>query len=76
MTCLYTSENDSVHRAGDDSNRLVKFYTHTYTHTRTHARAHTHLDLLTPIVRDDDSNATAEAIANCAGIAPFNSLQG
>ena len=31
---------------------------------------------LTPIARGDDSDATAEAIATCAGIAPFNSLQG
>ena len=37
-----------------------------------------HLDLwpLTPIAGGDDSNATAEAIATCAGITPFNSLQG
>ena len=43
-----------------------------YTHTHTH----TPLDHWTPIARGDDSDATAEAIATCAGIAPFNSLQG
>ena len=37
---------------------------------------HTPLDHWTPIAGGDDSNATAEAIAACAGIAPFNSLQG
>ena len=31
---------------------------------------------LTPVAGGDDSDATAEAIATCAGIAPFNSLQG
>ena len=42
--------------------------------TQTHA--HTPLDHWTPIAGGDDSDATAEAIAACAGIAPFNSLQG
>ena len=37
---------------------------------------HTPLDHWTPIAGGDDSDATAEAIAACAGIAPFNSLQG
>ena len=47
-------------------------------HTHTHARActHTHKHFLTPVAGGNDSDATAEAIATCAGIAPFNSLQG
>ena len=51
---------------------------HTRTNTYTLMRAHsnTPLDHWTPIARGDDSDATAEAIATCAGIAPFNSLQG
>ena len=60
-------------------------HTHTHTHTYTHAHTHTHtcahthtplaLDYLPPIARGDDSNATAEAIAAWAEIAPFNSLE-
>ena len=42
----------------------------------THTHTHTPLDHWTPIAGGDDSDATAEAIATCAGIAPFNSLQG
>ena len=42
--------------------------------TRIHT--HTPLDHWTPIAGGDESDATAEAIAACAGIAPFNSLQG
>ena len=51
-------------------------HTHRHTHARTHRHAHIPLDHWTPIARGDDSDATAEAIAACAGIAPFNSLQG
>ena len=56
----------------------VHTHTHTYTHTHTHihTRTHTYFDLLTPIIEVDDSDAPAEAIATCAGIASFNSLQG
>ena len=45
-----------------------------HTHARTYT--HTYFDVLTPVIRVDDSDATAEAIATCAGIASFNSLQG
>ena len=51
-------------------NVWLNVHTHTQTHTNTP------LDHWTPIAGGDDSDATAEAIAACAGIAPFNSLQG
>ena len=56
--------------AGMTPNRQAHTYTHTHTHT------HTPLDHWTPIAGGDDSDATAEAIAACAWIASFNSLQG
>ena len=38
---------------------------------------HTHTPFfLTPIAKGNDSDATAEAVATCAGIAQYNSLQG
>ena len=41
------------------------------THTHTN-----YFDFSTPVAGGDGSGATAETMATCAGIAPFNSLQG
>ena len=60
--------------------RYFQHNQHTHTHTHTHTpptHKHTHtFDFSTPIAGGDDSAATAEAIATCAGIAPFTCLQG
>ena len=50
-------------------------HTHTSTHTPT-PHTFSPFDFPTPIAGGDDSDATAEAIVACAGIAPFNRLQG
>ena len=59
-----------------DYSFAINTHTRARAHARTHTHTHTHLWPLTPIAGGNDGNATAEAIATCAGIAPFNSLQG